>query len=186
MGPMMILLNGPFGVGKTTTARLLAERLPGARVYDPERVGAVVRTLVRPFRPVPDYQDLLLWQRLAPTGARVFAALSGPLVIPMTLWRRDYCERFVARLRQEERHLLHVQMVASEDALRRRILARPDAEGSHAWCLAHLETGLAMAGDPAFGTPVETDGRAPVEVADAILALLEARRQGATQLTGRR
>ena len=184
---MMILLNGPFGVGKTTTARLLVERLPGARLYDPERAGAMIRAIVRPFRPVPDYQDLALWQRLAPMGARAFAArTSGPLVIPMTLWRRGDCERFVARLRRDERRLLHIQLVASEDVLRRRILTRPDSEGSHAWCLTHLEAGLAMARDPAFGTPVRTDGRAPGEVSGSILALLPARCQGVDQPVGRR
>ena len=29
---MIIFLNGPFGVGKTTTARLLAGRIPNAVV----------------------------------------------------------------------------------------------------------------------------------------------------------
>ena len=36
---MIILINGPFGIGKTTTARLLVRRLPGAVVYNPEHTG---------------------------------------------------------------------------------------------------------------------------------------------------
>ena len=34
----VLWLNGTFGVGKTTTARLVVERAAGVRVYDPERV----------------------------------------------------------------------------------------------------------------------------------------------------
>jgi hypothetical protein len=56
-----------------------------------------------------------------------------------------------------------------------RILGRPDAEGSHAWCLAHQESGLAAANDPRFGIAAPTDGQAPGAVAETILRHLLAR-----------
>ena len=39
---VILFLNGPFGIGKTTTAHLLVERLPGALLYDPELVEPVM------------------------------------------------------------------------------------------------------------------------------------------------
>jgi predicted kinase len=40
---MVILINGSFGVGKTTVARLLRDALPGSVIYDPEWAGFVLR-----------------------------------------------------------------------------------------------------------------------------------------------
>jgi hypothetical protein len=171
---VIVFLNGPFGIGKSTTARLLVRRLPNARLYDPEPVGAALRTVIRPFKPVPDYQDLLLWRLLVPQAARLLL-LTGrdPLVMPMTVWRRDYHARITCALRRIDADLRCIQLTASEETLRRRILSRSNSKGGHAWCLAHLPSGLAMAHDPAFGLPIPTDGAPPSAVVDAILALLK-------------
>jgi predicted kinase len=173
---VIILLNGPFGVGKTTTARLLVERLAGARLYNPEQVGTLVRAAVRPFLPVPDYQELAAWRWLVPQGARLArVGARGPLVVPITVWRRDYLHQLTAALRHVDPELLRVQLTASEAVLRGRILGRPEAQGGHAWGLAHLASGLAMAADSAFGVPVPTDGLAPSEVVDVLMMLVRTR-----------
>jgi thymidylate kinase len=39
---MILWINGPFGVGKTTTAGLVAKRLEDAKIFDPEYVGYIV------------------------------------------------------------------------------------------------------------------------------------------------
>jgi adenylylsulfate kinase-like enzyme len=36
---MIVWINGAFGAGKTTTAELVTELLPGAKIFDPEYVG---------------------------------------------------------------------------------------------------------------------------------------------------
>lgn len=36
---MFIMINGAFGVGKTTTASKLQERMPNSILFDPEEVG---------------------------------------------------------------------------------------------------------------------------------------------------
>jgi hypothetical protein len=51
-------INGAFGAGKSTTAGLLLESVEGARLFDPEYVGY----LLRRFVPVPtgDFQAVLV------------------------------------------------------------------------------------------------------------------------------
>ena len=39
----LVWLGGTFGAGKTTTGRLLVERAPGLRLFDPEWVGFLLR-----------------------------------------------------------------------------------------------------------------------------------------------
>jgi predicted kinase len=167
---MIIFLTGPFGVGKSTVARLLVERVPGAILYDPEPVGALLRDLLGPVEQVSDFQEYGVWRALVVDLARRVAETYGrPLVIPMTVWRRDYFEAITGGLRQIDPALLCVRLTASREVLLGRILGRPDADGPHAWCLAHLEVGLAAAADPAFGVEVSTEGRTPTEIADAIV-----------------
>jgi adenylate kinase family enzyme len=43
---MIIWLNGTFGAGKTTTARELVATTPGARLFDPELVGYLLRAIL--------------------------------------------------------------------------------------------------------------------------------------------
>lgn len=61
---MFVLLNGSFGIGKTTVANLLARSVPAAVIYDPEKVGFVLRRLpawmLGLARQQPDYQDLAI------------------------------------------------------------------------------------------------------------------------------
>ena len=43
--PMVVFINGSFGIGKTTVARLLAAQLPNSSVFDPEHIGVVLSRL---------------------------------------------------------------------------------------------------------------------------------------------
>ena len=81
---MIVLINGAFGVGKTTTAQLLTRELA-----DPNTI--------------------------------------------------------------------RIQLAASPQTLRSRIVNRPEAEGPRAWALAHLESGLALAANDEYGYVIDTD-----------------------------
>lgn len=170
---MIVLLNGPFGVGKSTVARVLVNRLPGAVLYDPERLGAWLRETLQPLDPREDYQDYAVWRQLVVDGAlRLLEVYAGPLVIPMTIWRRQYFDEIVGGLRAAGHDVRCLRLTVSRESLMERILGRPDAEGSHDWCISHVDSGLAVAADPHFGVEVATEGRSPAEVGQAIIALL--------------
>ena len=78
---MVIWLNGPFGVGKTSVARELVRLIPEARIADPERIGYVMK---RTFWRHDDYQDVALWRRL--TVRQVHRrARRGTVIVPMTV-----------------------------------------------------------------------------------------------------
>jgi hypothetical protein len=105
---MIVLINGAFGVGKTTTAQLLTRELA-----DPNTI--------------------------------------------------------------------RIQLAASPQTLRSRIVNRPEAEGPRAWALAHLESGLALAANDEYGYVIDTDSLSlslslslsPEEVADAVTAVID-------------
>jgi len=165
------LANGPFGIGKTSAAESIVERLSDGLIYNPELVGAMLRRIVGRIHPVEDYQDLRLWRTLVVEMAgqlrREYASI---LVMPMTVLRRDYFDELSAGLLDADPDLRCFRLIASEAVLRTRIMDRPASNGPHDWCLAHLPAGVELMGDASFGECVHTDGLSPAQVADQILA----------------
>lgn len=170
---MILFLNGPFGIGKTTVANILVQQIPLAMLYDPEEVGSLVQRLVSPIEKVSDFQDLVLWRTLVIEVAKLLKETYGrTLIIPMTIWRHDYFETIIGGLGCVDPDITCFRLTASKDTLMSRILSRPDAEGPHAWCIAHLEVGIAASHDPFFGIELQTDGYTPAEIAHAIIETL--------------
>jgi hypothetical protein len=166
---MIVFVNGPFGVGKTTVARLLAEKIPHAMLYDPEKIGAVLHMVLGPFRKVEDFQEYVLWRILLVGGARVLKKVTArTLVVPMTVWRRDLFDRITAGLQGVD-EISCFRLTASRNVLVDRISSDSQDPEAYGWRMAHVEVCLRAALDPAFGTEIPTDGRSPTEVADRIL-----------------
>ena len=171
---MIVFINGPFGVGKTSVAKVLVERLPNAMLYDPEVVGLVLRRVLGPFKKVEDFQDYALWRGLVVATARVLRASSAKtLVIPMTVWRREYFDPIIVGLRRVDPDLRCFRLTASRGALVVRISSDSDDPGAYGWRMAHVEACMNAAEDPALGTEIPTDGVTPAEVAGRILACIQ-------------
>jgi hypothetical protein len=167
---MILFINGPFGVGKTSVARLLVQKMPHSMLYDPEVIGAVLHRVLGPFGKAEDYQDYALWRPLLVGGARLLRKVSTrTLVIPMTVWRRDLFDPIIAGLRRIDEDLSCFRLTASRDVLIDRISSHAGDREAYGWRMAQVEACLKSSRDPAFGTEIRTDERAPVEVADQIL-----------------
>jgi hypothetical protein len=166
---VIVWLNGPFGIGKSTTAVALVRRLPDAMLYDPEIVGAALRRIIGPVDPADDYQDLPPWVPLvAETARQLRGAYGRTLVMPMTVWRRERAERLAESLGRADPELCCFRLTAPAEVLRARIAGRAEGEGTQAWCRRHFEAGLVLMGDLAFGEAVATEGRSPDDVAAEI------------------
>ena len=171
---MILFLNGPFGVGKTSVSKVLVEKIPNAMLYDPEVIGSILQRVPVQLKKVDDFQDYALWHTLVVEVARLLRKASArPLVIPLTVWRRDYFDSITARLRRVDPDLACFRLTASDDVLVRRILSDSQDKEAYAWRMSHVEVCIAASRDPAFGVEVWTDGRTPAGVADAILETLK-------------
>ncbi|MBV9599551.1 MAG: AAA family ATPase [Chloroflexi bacterium] len=171
---MLIWLNGPFGIGKTSAAEALIRRLPGAIVFDPEPVGLMLCEMYRSVEPVEDFQDLQAWHAAVPALVRVLhPSHAAPVVMPMTVWRRDYFTEIMTALRAADDDVRCFCLTACEQVLRARILGRDPLEATHEWSLRHLPTGLRMMQDPLFGEQVATCERSPDQVVGIVAATAE-------------
>jgi chloramphenicol 3-O-phosphotransferase len=162
---MFVLINGAFGVGKTSVARELRRLVPGSVIYDPEPVGVVLQQVHR--RPVSDFQDLALWRRLTVTAARALAAVRSPVIIPMAFSNADYLNEIRAGLAMSGQPVLHFCLTAPLDVLRERLTRRGEPLGEPRWAWVHrrAEECCSAHEDALFATHVSTDSRPPSAVA---------------------
>jgi hypothetical protein len=166
---VIIWINGPFGVGKTSVARELGTRWPASILFDPEWVGMLLRLIV-PKDAHVDFQTLPFWRESV-----VHAALSldrhydGPVIVPMTLWRTDYFDEIVGGLRSAGARVAHFTVMASRATLLERISGTEEGKG---WRLEHVDQCLDSLAAKRFAEHIPTDHRSIVEVADAITARL--------------
>ncbi|MCA9876583.1 MAG: AAA family ATPase [Thermomicrobiales bacterium] len=129
---MFLLINGSFGIGKTTVANLLARSVPGAVIYDPERVGFVLRrlpawTLGLSQQP-PDYQDLAIWRRLIAGGARRKHRRAHLVMVPMAFTNLAYLDGFAQAL-STTAPVHRVCLIAPLAVVRERLTERANSEG---------------------------------------------------------
>ena len=170
---MFILLNGSFGIGKTTAARRLAEVVPHAAISDPEAVGFVLRRLPAwmlglPRQPI-DYQDIPLWRRMIVLQARWVHRRAPVVIVPMAFTNLDYLGAFVAALRQTA-PVQKLCLVAPLAVIRQRLAARATAEGRDGLSDFELRRSaecVAAHADPNFGTPIDA-----TPSPDAVLAAI--------------
>lgn len=174
------MINGSFGVGKTTIAKMLRGSLPGSAIFDPEWAGFFLRRLPRWIKlkgsGSDDYQDIALWRRSAVEGVRLFRLfVSGPVIVPMAFSRRDYFDEVVRGIESIDSELRVLCLKAGLATIRKRLVERGtqiEGPGSE-WIARRIIECVEAHNDPHFGEPVETEGRSAREVAEDIIKRLK-------------
>jgi hypothetical protein len=170
---MVILLNGAFGIGKTTVARILLTRIPQSGIYDPEPLGVVLqRASYLAGRSVLDFQDLVLWRRLVVLGVLATSTIRSVMIVPMAFSNLSYLQEIRQGIGRYESSLLHFCLVARvevvNDRLRRRHAGTVDQNTSWQYrraaecCMAHP--------GPEFAEHIDTSDLDAGEVATEVLA----------------
>lgn len=176
---MIILINGSFGIGKSTVARLLRRRVPRSLVYNPEWAGSILMRLPRWIRlrgaGTDDFQDIDLWRMSVITGVRLFQAVtSGAVIVPMAFSRREYFDEVVAGLKSLDPNVrvfcLRADMATILERLDSR--SRPGHARDFAWSVRKARACVASHADEHFGEPVNTVQASASQVAKAIFQRL--------------
>ena len=177
---MIVLINGSFGVGKTTVAKLLRDALKGSAIYDPEWTGIALMRLPQWIKlkgsGTGDFQNIDLWRRSAVAGVRLFRLFaSTAVIVPMTFTRRAYFDEVVKGFSRLDPELRVFCLKASLPTVKTRLVARGTRiEGTGAEWIARRIVECAEAHrDPHFGEPVDTEDRTALEVAQDIATRLQ-------------
>ena len=182
---MVVLLNGAFGVGKTTVARLLRRRLPSGLLFDPERIGYVLRRLPR-WLPLDglrrdDYQHCPMWRRLTVRGIRVGRLVRSNVVVPMAFSEVSYLREIRAGIARFDEDIMHLCLVAPLEVVHQRLRSRGEdpASPGGAWAFRRASECCEAHAAPEFAEQVPTAGRTPEAIVGDLLRRIGARQDTA-------
>ena len=164
---MIIWLNGPFGVGKTTLANLLHQEIPNSILYDPELLGDFFQENLPKAVCPEDFQDYPIWRQTTVQIIRDLATKTGKVIIvPMTVFKKEYCQEIIEQGLIEDMCVQHYILVAEKETILDRLNKRTQENNN--WALKHLDNCLQAFEDQIPGRKIDTDGLRPDEVAASI------------------
>ncbi len=134
---MLVWLNGPFGVGKTTTAEAICDRTSW-RLFDPEFVGYMLQANLRDLE-FDDFQDLAPWRFLVPAVALEIHRHTGAnLIAVQTVLVEEYWSELRSGLVDAGLAVTHVLLDCETAVLRERIEQDEIESEAKEWRLDHI------------------------------------------------
>ena len=134
---MIIWLNGPYGVGKSTLAEQLQVRISPSFLFDAELVGDAVRENYPLQFFKETYEEFPLWiQGCCQLLKELDTVYDGCIIVPMTLIRPQSAILIIDRLRSENVLVKHILLEADSETIRQRILTRGEEEDC--WCMQQI------------------------------------------------
>ena len=138
---MIIWLNGPFGVGKTTLANRLHQEIPDSILYDPENLGDFFQENLPKAVCPEDFQDYLIWRQTTVQIIRDLATKTGKVIIvPMTVFKKEYYQEIIEQGLIEDMYVQHYILVAEKETILERLDKRTQENNN--WALKHLDNCL--------------------------------------------
>lgn len=151
---MIVMINGSFGVGKTTVAERLVSSIANSMLFDPEEVGFMLRNIVP--EKTPDFQDLELWRHLTVHVGRLMQeTYKKTLIVPMTIYNKTYFQSIYDGFKQFDKQTFHFCLVANENTIYERLRRRGEEEGN--WCFQQVEKCTQAFKDEMFRVHIQTD-----------------------------
>ncbi|MGG0668377.1 AAA family ATPase [Lederbergia citrisecunda] len=169
---MIVMINGAFGVGKTSVANELLNRLEGAMLFDPEEVGFMLRHIISEDvkledEKTGDFQDLEMWKPLTVEVARQLRETYGKdLIVPMTIYNKDYFDAIRRGFLQIDPETYHFCLTAKKETIHERLLERGEEKGN--WCFMQTDKCLAGFEDACFEKFISTEDAGIEEIAEFI------------------
>lgn len=164
---MILWINGAFGSGKTTCAKLLEKQLPHAFLYDPEQAGFFIRDQLPESLQQPDFQHHPEWREF---NYRMLSKISTPfdgvILVPMTLVDATYVDEIIGRLQRDGVDVRHLILEANRQTLVKRLNKR--FEWFNSWGKAQIDRCQSAFQSEIHAEKIITDHLSKQDVARAV------------------
>lgn len=153
---MILWINGAFGSGKTQTAFELNRILPNSYVYDPENVGYFLRKNQPKSMQIDNFQDEPLWREF---NFKMLKNISdnynGTIIVPMTIFKEDYFNDIITKLRESGVSVDHYVLGASKKIILKRLRKR--FENKNSWAATQIDNCIDGFKHPIFENYIDTE-----------------------------
>lgn len=169
---MIIWINGPYGVGKSSLAEKLHECNQHSFIFDAEAVGNAVRdNLPKELFNGYIFEGYPLWLDVC-AGLLVDIAdrYDGDVYVPMTLVFADSFEKIMRPLKERDVCVKHILLESSSQIIHDRILNRGEPEDC--WCMRHIDLCLKQQSDFENVIRIASYGKSVSELAMEVLRIL--------------
>ena len=165
---MIIWINGSFGVGKTTVAEKLKEKIDKSIIYDPEKIGMFLSNTL-PTKE-DDFQDYELWRTINYEMLKNLYTEFEVIIVPMTITNLQYYNEIVGRLERDGINIKHFILIASKE----NIISRLNARGnSTEWAYMQVDRcDKAFKDDYLKGQKIDTNNKNVGEVCNNLIKLI--------------
>ena len=165
---MIIWINGSFGVGKTTVAEKLKEKIDKSIIYDPEKIGMFLSNIL-PTKE-NDFQDYKLWRTINYEILKNLYTEFEVIIVPMTITNLQYYNEIVGRLERDGINIKHFILIASKE----NIISRLNARGnSTEWAYMQVDRcDKAFKDDYLKGQKIDTNNKSVGEVCNNLIKLI--------------
>lgn len=166
------MINGAFGVGKTTIANTLQNEIEHSMIYDPEEIGYMLRNVIpigikRTESITGDFQDLELWKEITVDVAkRLITKYKINLIVPMTIRKIEYFHFIYNGFKSIDDQTHHFCLSASKETIYERLRLRGEEEGN--WCFQQTDKCLEAYNQYDFGEYIDTEKVSIIEIIQEI------------------
>lgn len=170
---MIVMINGAFGIGKTTIAKKLVNEIPNSMIYDPEEVGFMLRNIITDNMKTDkelagDFQDLEIWRKLVVQIAEeLLFKYKKNLIVPITIRKKEYFNYIYNGFKLLDGQVYHYCLTASLDEIYKRLENRGDNLNS--WTYKQVEDCVEVFEDSLFKQHINTNNKSVDEVVEMIL-----------------
>ena len=165
----IIWINGAFGIGKTTVAQKLQKRLPNSLIFDPEEVGFMLRSILKPIDWSGNFQDYPMWRILVPEVARLLEQdYHRTLIVPMSICRSDYFSEVIDNMKKFDQDFHHFCLVASVETIQQRLTARGQS-GTEDWAMSQIDECVRSLHSELFVDKLDAETKSTDQLVEQIL-----------------
>lgn len=169
---MIIMINGAFGVGKTTVANELFKVIDNSMIFDPEVVGFMLRYIItedikHDEEKTDNFQDFDLWKTLTVKVAELIKSKYRlNLIVPMTIFNKGYFKYIYKGFKEIDEQTFHFCLIASEETIYERLRFRGETEGN--WCFQQTKKCVEAYDDKVFEEYIITDDVSVSDIVNSI------------------
>jgi len=126
---LIVIINGPYGVGKTSVAENLIKKIPSSILFDTEEIGFLLDKLIpseiRKEFEKGNWIELELWKKLVvDIGIFLRKEYNQNVIIPQTILNKSTLSYILEEFKKEGEIVYNFCLITEKEILEERLIKR--------------------------------------------------------------